>query len=30
MEHSWEMLSGDPHAIVVEVKSAHNAGAPKR
>lgn len=27
MEHSWEMLSGDPHVIVVEVKSAQKAGA---
>lgn len=25
MEHSWEMLSGDPHVIVIEVKSAHKA-----
>lgn len=23
MQHSWEMLSGDPHVIVVEPKSAH-------
>lgn len=29
MEHSWEMLSGDPHVIVVEVKSAHKASPPK-
>lgn len=24
-EHSWEMLSGDPHVIAIEVKSAHRA-----
>ena len=29
MEHSWEMLSGDPHVVVVEVKSAHKA-VPKK
>ncbi len=29
MEHSWEMLSGDPRAIVVEVKSAHKAAPAK-
>ncbi len=29
MEHSWEMISGDPHVIVVEVKSAHKAGPTK-
>ena len=29
MEHSWEMLSGDPHVIAVEVKSAHKAAPPK-
>jgi quercetin dioxygenase-like cupin family protein len=23
MQHSWEMLSGDPYAIVIEPKSAH-------
>jgi hypothetical protein len=24
-EHSWEVLSGEPHVIVVEVKSAARA-----
>lgn len=28
-EHSWEMLSGDPHVIVIEVKSAQKAAAAK-
>jgi len=23
MEHSWEMLSGEPHVIAIEVKAAH-------
>lgn len=27
MEHSWEMLSGEPHVIAIEVKSAHKAPA---
>lgn len=25
MQHAWEMIAGDPHVIVVEVKSAHRA-----
>ena len=29
MEHSWEMVSGDPHVIAVEVKSAQRARAAK-
>jgi quercetin dioxygenase-like cupin family protein len=28
-EHSWEMLSGEAHAIVVEVKSAQRAPKPR-
>lgn len=29
MRHSWEMLSGDPHVIVIEPKSAHIPPARK-
>lgn len=30
MEHSWEMLAGDPHVIAIEVKSAHKPVAAAR